>query len=400
MRRWKILTFVVAVVTFLATLSSDYSEPIKRLLFGRYDVRLFASWNEPQRSQMVTILNVGKETSPPLEIKIDLRHGTVTDFVCSAAADGSPVSFLATFAELDLTRGKIQADRILGFLDRHNDSASLGDIEESFKAQLKAALQSAGHNPRDIMQFLASPGIHQQRVARCTKAPAADASCRIEKELVRWEHTVTGIRRDAIDRWRERTGVAVSFLGGELSPTGGMRFLTTLGPGETRFLSFRYGPDSVTTSGSITSNMTPVVSENDLKASSFSLMARYEPSKLIFCTLLLLVSLLFAWPSLTGLSSLKTHQVFNLALKTDGTDNEEVWELAYHRVRYELINEFRQQCAIFGKPNVHATGEELFEFIRDRLRIDYGTGQLREFSKSAEVIEAIRFHIRDLAINA
>jgi hypothetical protein len=89
---------------------------------------------------------------------------------------------------------------------------------------------------------------------------------------------------------------------------------------------------------------------------------------------------------------LKTHKLFNLAIRTR---EHEYWEMALQRQRYFIVENFAALRVVLGRTSVERTTEQLLDYIRAQL-----TRVARYYPNEKELQEFIRAQLRFLVLTA
>ncbi len=182
-----------------------------------------------------------------------------------------------------------------------------------------------------------------------------------------------------------------------ISPSGDISVVFQLAGKESSILEIQYGPDATeaTTTVVPSPNLTVVDAPDDLDANWAWIAFFYHPAKTLVSVMALVVASVLVLPR----KSFATFKILNQALKSGAPDDDELWDLVFSRIRYLLIDNFRDFCITFGKPAVPASAEELFAFVRDRLRVDFAL-TARQFESGTQLNSALRVYMRELALNS
>jgi len=100
----------------LLFLYGDFNEPLHKLLFGRYDLRMALKEDQQGRTHTIGFWNGDRETPQRVAVFLEFPEKAVADFRCRDFKGGQDVSFISTVAELEklevLARGKDESDQV------------------------------------------------------------------------------------------------------------------------------------------------------------------------------------------------------------------------------------------------------------------------------------------------
>jgi len=400
--RWRlpirnILAVVAAAVgTLLSAFVSSDLDFFKENLLSSLQIRWSATALESQRAISLAVHNASGKKVSLLIHQSGLSPGALVDFSSGAFKDGPQISYLDHIVRcpvLSLMPTAAQTT-ISSHFDRHSKSLTLQSLQTLLE-QLWRNESKHHMTPADLEGFATQ---HNPSAVECGQAKTKPKYCDTEREYQEWERFVSTAKVQASETWQKSTGLSVTYEKDFIAPSGSLYFSGTLEPNMTTYLLLRYGTDGVVptteliTLGDIS---TQVSTDEDLLAETWKIAWRYH----LWLTITLLgIGFLFWWSTLAKptLKEKPLFKVVNIALRTDGTGNDEVWDVIYNRIRLHMMSEFRAFCAGFKKTGAQLSSVEVFDYLRDRLRVAYGvTGQL--LNNSRELETNMHLYLRDLA---
>jgi hypothetical protein len=407
MLRWKLLKYLIAFLPLATVFLLPFVDPIKRQFLNRSDLRWYSSQDKAKRTQTIIVSNGGGGTMSSILVEFNIPPNagkSVSDFNYSTFASTPRISFLDTLASPD-TLTKLDSPvsaKILELADEHSNSRSLYAVDQVFDDLLVTRLQ-ASKLPAVILDVIRQKrGNHNLWIQKCNEVKSAKPQCSLVDAVIgKWELEKRNLQVTACNKWREATGVKVLSSPTKLSPDNSLFFNFSLANSESAFLNIQYGPDALNpvttkTSSTATEQSTQVTDLKDLSAPTWWIFAKYYPRLAISYVAAVLFGLFFAWPWLKPLSLLRIHKLFNFAVKTN---DYEVWELAFRRHRYVIQQKFRSLCSEFEKEHLSSSPEELFDFLRYRLRASVGKHSTK-FKSEEELNRFIHQELRRLVAYA
>lgn len=393
----KILVAVGAiVVTLFTAFASSEMDTFKDTLLRPFQIRWRVAVLNNQRAISVAVHNASAKKVQLRIHQSGLPTGVLLDFSSGAFQDIPQTSYLEKIEQSPILKefaGPVQT-RTTHLLDQRNKSLSLRSLEtileQIWEGKPKHKMTSA-----KLESFAKQ---YQPSSVPCVQTLADTHYCDLENEYEEWEKLIVSVRSQASEEWQKTTGLGLSYMQGELAPTDEVYFYGTLEPNTTTYLNLRYGSDRVaplTELNTFGDVATQVSSAEDLQAETWKIAFRYHPA---LTTVLLLVGVLFWWSTLSkpSLKEQPLFKVINKALSTDGTDNEEIWDMVYHRMRLAMMSEFRALCAGFKKSGGQLSSFEVFDHIRDRMRVTYAL-RGRRFMNTMEMETETHTYLRELA---
>jgi len=401
MMHWKILKFLAAISAAVLFFYQSAFDPLRKLLFAKYDLRWSVKEEKQERIQTIAFRNSGSEPSEAIQIEIEFPQGAVADFEGGDFAGGPRVSFLQAVARTPYGTRVLHANKtqLMRLLDEHYPLRSLFQLEDSFRANLVADIRKSGHSAADTDIFLRLQASHHEtQILGCGSANERKPSCEMEQQLEQWEYEMQGFREEACRAWGAATGISVNFAQGYLGPKGKTTFSLLLRGRESKFLTIHYGADEIPPLKIATSQEQESikVAAADLEASRWKIVPWYTPINTFVALFILLALLWLAWAMHTSPRKLSTLELFNLALRTL---SPEAWNLARERRDHWVEREFHFYCTIFGKANLGESRARLFQYVQDRLVRDYSLYDL-QFESKEELEKTMRKYLRHLAMHS
>src|SRR5207248_11747509 len=127
---------------------------------------------------------------------------------------------------------------------------------------------------------------------------------------------------------------------------------------------------------------TKVSTESDLDANSVLLAFKYHLMRTLVILGLVVAFWIVSRPILR-LENRPTHELANAALEANSADNDDVWDVLYRRLKLQLKNDVRDLSFSLKKPKPNRSPIELFDYIHDRLRLDWAL-ENRKFENARE----------------
>lgn len=393
----KILVGVAAAVATLVTaFASSEMDIFKDTLLRPFQIRWSAATLTEQRVISIAVHNASARKAQLRIHQSGLATGVLLDFSAGAFQDIPQTSYLEKLEQCPILKDfavPVQT-KMTHLFDQHNRSLSLRSLETILE-QIWKDKSNHRMTPAQLESFAAR---HQPSSAPCVQPKGDPHYCDLEQEYEEWEKFVFSSRSQASEEWQKSTGLSLYYREGSFAPTDEIYFSGTLDPNATAYLNLRYGSDGVapvTELNTLGDVATQVNSPEDLEAETWKIAFRYHP--LLTATLLLIV-ILFWWPTLSrpSLKELPLFKVVNKALSTDGTDNDDIWDMVYHKMRFAMMSEFRALCTDFKKAAAQLSSIEVFDHLRDRMRVAYGLdGKL--FGNGMEMEIQTHKYLRELA---
>jgi hypothetical protein len=376
MRRWNLLKYLTALFPVIAYLLTQFSDPIKRQFVNNYDLRWAKVADRVERTQSVLVHNGGDKQLNEIHIEITLPlriEAPISDIDSTSLNRDPRYSFVDAMANPDFLAQLPPNDlpAIAQIVDRHSTARNLYELDDAFgrilTAKLRAIKADAGAAPQGDDKVL-DP--HKYWLKICANGKSADRKCRRINALINsWETSRYRLLQEGARQWEATSGVRAVFESSRFSPDGRVFFILSLGPSESKHVRIRLGPSAVPNIASsvVAASMDQpleVVGESDLRASVFLIYLKYHTLLSIVCFLGLFVLGPLAWWILRPIRLRQIYQIFNIALETN---DQEIWELAYTRHKYLILDRFRGLRTTFRK-NVAISPEELFDYVRVNLR--------------------------------
>jgi hypothetical protein len=383
-----------AVLIAAGTLFATHSDLVGTYLLGSSDTRLYLKKEKQQRSETIALQNRGSERSEPVVVHVNLPSRNIVDFEWSIAPEAPRVSFLNSVKLVDSIRkiANRQPRSLLRNMDEHSPPNSLYGLEEALGSVYVDAEKKKGRNvdPSVVLQA------HIRFLPVCSGSNST-GDCQGEEDYEAWEEEMQFVKKEAEFNWEQLTGLRMNFSSGVICPNGELAFVGRLDPGAGGALKIRYGPNQTTAETQVTpiQGLNVVDSEADLRANRWLIALKYHPYK----TILTAVGLILLAAVVTPRKLLPPHRIFNDAMVSCAPDGDELWELGFSKTRFMLLDSFQRFCVAFNKPRTTVPAEELFEYVKDRLRVEYGMNRTT-FANGTEMNQAFRSYMRELALNA
>ncbi len=340
-----------------------------------------------------------------VEVAIPPNAGkSVSDFNYSTFASTPGTSFLdtltspAVLAELE----RPVSDKILELADEHSNARALYAVDQVLDENLVTKLQTSKAPSPVVDAIRQKRGNHTLWMQTCDGRKAASPQCAPTAAVFRdWESRKRNFQVAACNKWREATGIKVMPASTNLSPNRNLFFNFSLAQNESAILNIQYGPDALNsintkTSSAVAEQSTQVSDPKDLGAPTWRVFAKYYPRLALSYAGAVLFGLVFAWPWLKPHNLLPIHKLFNFAVKTN---DYEVWELAFRRHRYVIQQQFRGLRSELEKEHLSVSPEELFDFLRYRLRATLGQHSTK-FKSEEDLNRFIHRELRQLVAYA
>jgi hypothetical protein len=384
------------VGTLISAFVSSDLDFFKENILRPFQIRWSATRLESARAFSIAVHNASNKKVQLLIHQYGLPAEALIDFSSGAFKDGPQISYLDQIGRCPVLNQMPTPSRarIISLFDRHYKSLTLQRLQASLEQLWK---NDTGHHmtPSDLQSFASQ---HNPNALECGQKSTRSRYCDSEKEYEDWERFVGSARVQSSEEWQKSTGLSVTYEKGFLAPNEGVYFSGTLEPNTTVYLLLRYGADPVaptTELNTLGDISTEVSTDNDLHAETWKIAWKYHP---LLTLLLFVIAFRFWWSTLAKptLKEKPLFEVVNVALRTDGTDNDEIWDVVYNRIRLHMMSEFRAFCAGFKKAGAQLTSVEVFDHLRDRLRMMYGlTGQ--SLKNARELETNMHAYLRDLA---
>lgn len=362
-----IIAFVVIAIP-AAWVSTEF-EPVKDWVFEPTYIRWSFESDQKERIQTFVIHNSGKEAA---ELRIHYRalpEMAVSDFAASAFKDGPYNSFAETLSHLD--NSKLDEPELKRLLDPHFPVPDLRRIEIELRNSARKKVDER------------LPAMHRKWLQVCSQP-----DCSKEQNFEAWEGPVNTLRTTAMSTWSSITGWRVYFENGYVSPAAETHFITKLEPRSTSYLTLHFGADKIE-EPDIQSPHRPgiQVCSEDIDAGTLVAALKYRPWQTI--TLLSILVAIAVAPLFKAkpLEKMQTHQLVNLALEADRRDpaeSETVWNIVYDNIHERLGKTFEAERGYSGKPAVRMPQGDIFDYVRNCLRIDFGLND-RQYRTSQEL---------------
>lgn len=341
---------------------------------------------------------------PHVLVQLDVPESPniITNFN-SGQIDSDPSgSFLQVFEHLEAlsTASGTEAEALRSFLDEHQKPGSLSEVDVAFEKLLVNRLKSIAARRLNIDSFVRQTETHRYWLSKCNDERSKRIECRMEKLREEWEYRKRLIFDEARKKWENVTGVVYTTRNDSFDAKGKLFYSFQLNAKEGRWLQIQYGPSSVRgikseISSSVDREPTRVVNAGDLTASSLGIFLKYHPAHVAWCFGGIVLCLAIALPALRPVSLLPVHKIFNFALRTNDT---EAWAEASKQYKYHIMQRYRALCSTLRK-DVSLAPEDVFDYIRDRLRVEYKEEKLL-YDDEAHLSRFVELYLRRLVVNA
>jgi len=345
------------------------------------------------------VKNAGEAALSKVRVQLTLPPGkdNIANFEFSEFESGSRTSFLDAVVEPDslVKLNKDQVESIRKIADRHHKLRTLSGIDATFDATLSSKLRSL-NVPESITQPInKKEWTHDLWLQKCKQRGIDDSRCEmLETVFCDWEFSRQDFWLEAHKRWRDDTGVMVTYENNQILPTAQMYFDLPLGAKEAGIFDIRYGSTSMTpelTVASIDTNRITKVDKDDLAISTFWFNLKYYRVETIIALILVFSCAVFAWPVMRPIQFLPVFKIFNFAIKTN---DDEAWDLAFKKYRYYIVVHLKELLADVNKV-LPLNNEEVFDFIKYGLRGYFGKHS-DKFKSNEELGQFITKQLRTL----
>lgn len=399
MLRWKLLKYFIALFPLVSILALPISEPIKKQVLDRNEVRWYRTKDLANRTETIAVKS-GADTSPSkVRIKVGLPpnlKSVVSDYDFRVFENGPKESFLNYVVDSRVLPGPEKKDfeDILRITDRHSKNRTLYAIDKALDESLQSQLKQS-EIPRSFMTAAGNQQWdHDLWVKNCIDQKIKGSSCKeVDTILNKWEFSRLCLWSGAEKRWREDTGVAIH-TDNQISPNGDIYFDVPLGTNDSGFLTIHYGLDHVEPPVNISSAdgyRITKVNPRDLSAGAWWINPYYYTVETVIAVGLIILCVLIAWPSLRPLQYLPIYKIFNTALKTN---DEEVWDLAFKKYRYFIIVQFKKTMSGLQE---RMSNDEVLDFIKYAMRGSFGKHS-EKFRNDKDLDQFIKQQLKKLVV--
>jgi hypothetical protein len=381
---FRLIKYFLALAPFAILFLSLFSDQIGQYIFNRYAIRWYPMRAEEERVQSIAVHNEGYVSLPKIRVELDFPADLSKplkdyDF---ASFDSEPrSSFLEALAHSDSMAhlDKLGMDVLAPVIDEQSKTHTLYDFNDALSRVPLSSLRAETGKTSYLDNYLKSggalEGFRDEWLKKCGGDKAPDPTCKqMSVELASWEYSKSEMGEAACKRWREEAGVEVNPHNNLLAPNGRIYFTFPLEVGQSGFLRLRFGPNSikavpyaVTTNSAW--NAIQVDSFDDLHASPFYILFKYDALARTVILVLIIIYLFFVYNYARPKALLKVHEVFNQAI---ATDEHEFWETASQWYGFTIRQTFKDLRHQAHKENIQASSEELFDYLRNQLHADYG----------------------------
>ena len=193
MLRWKLLKYFIALFPLVSVLILPISEPIKKQVLDRNEVRWYRTKDPANRTETIAVKN-GADTAPSkVRIKVGLPpnlKSVVSDYDFRVFENGPKASFLNYVVDTEVLPGPEKKDfeDILRITDRHSKNRTLYAIDKALDESLQSQLEQA-EIPRS---FISTAGnqqwTHDLWMKNCIDQKINGSSCKeVDAILNKWE---------------------------------------------------------------------------------------------------------------------------------------------------------------------------------------------------------------------
>lgn len=399
MLRWKLLKYFIAFFPLVSVLVLPISEPIKKQVLDRNEVRWYRTKDPATRTETIAVKN-GADTAPSkVRIEVELPpnlKSVVSDYDFRVFENGPKATFLNYVVDTGVLPGPEKKDfeDIVRITDRHSKNRTLYAIDKAFDESLRSQLEKSEIPSSFITTADKQQWTHDLWLKNCADQKIKSSSCQeVDAILNKWEFSRLCLWAGAEKRWREDTGIAIH-TDNQISPNRELYFDVPLGTNGSGFLTIHYGLDRVEPIVNISSAdgyRITKVNPKDLNAGAWWISSYYYTVETLIAVGLIILCVLIAWPSLRPLQYLPIYKIFNTALKTN---DEEVWDLAFKKYRYFIIVQFRKTMSGVQE---RLSNDEVLDFIKYAMRGSFGKHS-DKFRNDKELEQFVQRQLKKLVV--